>query len=298
MTKGRSTAEQLSHLRILNQRGRVALFVGAGVSFECGLPNWNDLTAKLMRLAFHEKAASAEAALKTTPNINKTRLIKTRLKDQFNKNVAKIIYSGETNISKSLTNIVRSGIRHICTFNFDDLIEEAMQIEGIQFKSIEPGEKFNNNFKGTTIFHPHGMLPASAAQEVINAKKIVLSEDDYNEMYSSPYAWANLVQVSLLMNYTCLFVGVSFTDPNLRRLLDTVRTTCTHGHYAIMRSPSFAVAASEKEITGQIKASIDIDLSSFNVQPIWVRRYDEIPDIFKSIRRRGSSRSAEIMPTV
>jgi SIR2-like domain len=56
--------------------------------------------------------------------------------------------------------------------------------------------------------------------------------------YANPYSWANLVQMSLLLSQSCLFVGVSLTDPNIRRLLDAcVALPIAHKHYAIMRSP-------------------------------------------------------------
>jgi hypothetical protein len=35
--------EQFRHLKRLNQQGRLALFIGAGISHGCGLPGWDVL---------------------------------------------------------------------------------------------------------------------------------------------------------------------------------------------------------------------------------------------------------------
>lgn len=51
--------------------------------------------------------------------------------------------------------------------------------------------------------------------------------------------WANLTQLNFLLNSTCIFIGLSMADPNLRRLLDIaskkskVNTDCCK-HYVIL----------------------------------------------------------------
>ena len=50
--------------------------------------------------------------------------------------------------------------------------------------------------------------------------EVVFSEDAYHSQFIDPFSWSNLVQLNHLNNSTCLFIGISLTDPNMRRLLD------------------------------------------------------------------------------
>lgn len=282
-----SPQQQLAHLSILNKRGRLALFVGAGVSFGCGLPTWLELIDRLANKAFPRATPPALQALDLLGPIPKTRLLKRHLGMRYKTALADCLYSAPYQLSPVIQRIAQAGIQRICTFNFDDLLEEAFATEGAQFDSLVAGDTHNNNFKGTTIFHPHGLLSSSMTAQERESASIVFSEEDYHALYSDPYSWSNLVQLSMLMNYTCLFVGMSLTDPNLRRLLDATKSIgIRHSHYAIMRSPSFAAPASELPLTKEIKRATESDLQSLRVQPIWVRRYEDAADIFKNIRAK------------
>ena len=72
--------DPITHLRILNGRGKVALFVGAGVSLGCGLPDWNALIDGLMRKAFPDQTQQAIEATDHYTAISRTRLIRIKLK--------------------------------------------------------------------------------------------------------------------------------------------------------------------------------------------------------------------------
>lgn len=277
---------------MLNKRRRLALFVGAGISFGCGLPTWAELVELLSTRAYPSATPEAQMALARQATIPRTRLLKSKLKKNFRKAVAECLYSRPYQLSNAIQRIAASGIERICSYNFDELLEEALQVADVEFKSLTPGEALNGNYKGTVVFHPHGLLPAAMGQDEPQSGTLVLSEEDYHELYSNPYSWANLVQLSLLINHTCLFVGVSVTDPNLRRLLDVCASLrFTHRHYAIMRSPLSDVDHSEKSLAKQLKSVLEGDLVSLRVDPIWVGQYNDVGKIFKAIRVNRSSKT-------
>ena len=279
--------DPIRHLRILNNRGKLALFIGAGISRGCNLPDWNTLLDSLMNKAFPNQTNHKIETTKNFSAISRARLIKSKLGDNFHRTIAEELYKNEYGPFKAVMEIVRSGVRRICTYNFDDLLEEAYATEKFKTHSIVDGENFNNNFRGTAIYHPHGILPSNATFQELRAARIVFSEEEYHKLYSTPYSWANLIQLHLLMSHTCLFIGASMQDPNIRRLLDTfVSLKFTHRHYAVFRSPLYAVSIEEKPLARQAMLTLESDLSNLGVNPIWINTFDALPDLIKSIRNK------------
>jgi hypothetical protein len=281
-----SPEDQLAHLRGLNRREKLALFVGAGISMGCGLPDWRSLVTRLCTVAFKTRTEAYIKAVQRMSAVAMARLLRAQLKSDFNSAVASCLYREPAYVSSSLTAIAKSGVTRICSFNFDDLLEEAFSIESIEYNSRTPGEKVNNNFLGVIIFHPHGLLEHRASSQEVAASKIVFSEDDYTAEYAEPYSWSNLVQLSLLLNYTVLFVGMSMEDPNIRRLLDVIRRFgVTHQHFAILRSKAAGVRnADERRALKQENLVAAAELRSLGVEPLWVSDYDQIAYILKKVR--------------
>ena len=80
--------EKFRHLKRLNQQGRLALFIGAGISHGCGLPAWDVLVQTLAVAAYRGGKASVRAAMTSFNTVVQGRILKTRLKDHFNNAVA------------------------------------------------------------------------------------------------------------------------------------------------------------------------------------------------------------------
>lgn len=279
----------LSRLRELNQNGKLCLFVGAGISIGCGLPNWTDLAHLLAHETWLEtdKKNKAIYNIATEQNpLNIARFARWELKENFNKVIAKCLYNNDIKVSDAVISIANSGVCRICSLNFDDILEETFKQEGIKCRPLIEGRRFSNNYKGVIIFHPHGFLPRNATEEAYRKCNIILSEDDYNNLYSDSYSWPNIIQISLLLNYTVLFVGISINDPNLRRLLDLKkRLGITHKHYAILRSPLTNPQAKgkKKQFYKQLKLFKESELTQLGVNIIWIEKYNDLSKVIKKI---------------
>lgn len=283
--KRRSPQEQYAHLRMLNARGQLVLFVGAGVSQDCGLPSWSRLIERLTLKAFPNDKENIESVLGEYGNVTKTRILRNVLKQKFNGAVADCLYENSYKVSDNLDQIARCGVKRILTYNFDELIEEALATNDIEFDSFEPGDHFNSNYRGAVVFHPHGLIRSDMNDVELRQKSIVLSEEDYNQLNFQPYSWGNVVQLGLLTQFTCLFVGVSLSDPNTRKLLDVCRNLkIRHTHYALAKSPLYASANWDKPMAKLVKRSIETDFRSLGLEPVWINQWRDIADLFKSIR--------------
>jgi hypothetical protein len=105
----------------------------------------------------------------------------------------------------------------IITFNFDCLIEDNLSASSIANKAIF-SEAISHGSNQIPICHVHGYLPRTG--DIPEEVDLVFSEDAYYGQFIDPFSWSNLIQLNKLTQNTCLFVGVSLTDPNMRRLQD------------------------------------------------------------------------------
>ena len=75
----------------------------------------------------------------------------------------------------------------------------------------------------------------------IERKSLVFAETEFHDESLDPYRWSALVQLSHLSQSTCLFVGSSIQDPNLRRLLEVAKKRSPEDvspHFVILKSTS------------------------------------------------------------
>ncbi len=282
MKNGRKSLWRI--IKTLNEEGRLALFIGAGVSMGCGLPSWKELVDKVVRDAWHSQPLVADHLTNGT-NLLAARYAKHKKGVKFNQLVHKSLYAGDIEISRCVWAIARSGIKQICNFNFDDLLIEALLTDGTECVSATPDEPFEARINKVTIFHPHGALPRFYKAEELDSASIVFSEDDYHALYSDPYSWANIVLLSLFANHSVLFIGLSMQDPNLRRLIDTVRNRgFRNQHFAIFQDPTVGKAGDAlAEAKGQ-KTLIQMDMRSLAINPWFVDSYDKIAEILENIK--------------
>ncbi len=127
----------------------------------------------------------------------------------------------------------RHGVNAVVTYNFDDLLEAAMQ--GREARPIFRATDEIGN--ALPIFHVHGYVPFEGGDNWMD-QDIVFIEEDYNQAASDPYCWTNLVQLRALTGSVGLMIGLSMSDRNIRRLLDAAsRSPTKPTAYALMQLP-------------------------------------------------------------
>lgn len=163
-------------------------------------------------------------------------------------------------------------INQIITYNYDDLIENELDLSGINFTSISKSERLIGD--SLPIYHVHGYIPIIRKNSKYNPNDVRLSEDSYHEIYKDSYHWSNVIQLYALNNSTCFFIGLSMKDPNLRRLLDisTKRGDESIYHFAFLKRDEFT----QHKLTENIFREME-------VQIIWYEKYDELPDLINRI---------------
>lgn len=68
---------------------------------------------------------------------------------------------------------------------------------------------------------------------------MIFSEENYHEVFSDPYHWSNLAQLTNFREKNCVMIGLSMTDPNLRQLLEiAARRIDESKHFTFMQKAS------------------------------------------------------------
>lgn len=244
--------EILERLKICYNKGQFSLFLGAGVSSSAGMPDWNTLLNSLfvtyLTQEFNEDIAISDKDLDDIVGrlnaINEpSALMAARyLRKGFSKgdgeakdfieavtkNLYKLRNSNfpiDSELIKSIASMClprRTGakVKSVITYNFDDLLERQLISNSILHRCIYTNnESFDPD--ELPVYHVHGFLPENRKlYDGLDKSTLVFSEEGYHHIYSDSYHWSNLVQLNSFRENSCLMVGLSMTDPNLRRLLD------------------------------------------------------------------------------
>lgn len=308
-----------SHIEILQEhyrKGNLSIFCGAGISIDAGLPSWPEMLKNLLIKLFErrqrdEHIDKSEILLADfyKEYFNHSPLMLAQyLKNGFGKdfieNVRHELYSCEIKESELINSIVElcrpnrffRCLNSIVTFNFDDLIEEKLKENKIKFKSIS-NEGERAAIEQVPIFHVHGFIPRK--ENIPEDINIVFSEDAYHSQFMDSFSWSNLVQLITLNQNLCLFIGLSLTDPNLRRILDvSMRKNPTRElkHFffkkrfdkseienKVMKLTQACKGMDPNRFIDFIESLEEIDANKLGLNVIWIDNYEKILKILKRV---------------
>jgi hypothetical protein len=303
--RANSLARQVDALGDALKSGRLTLVCGAGVSKGAGIPVWNKLLLRLLKpmcerlsedysLNLGSNAAEEFKNRHGASPLILGKYLKNILGKDFREKVREALYSENPTTCDLIDAIVdlsrpqRDGnkpLDSIITFNFDDLIEENLTKAKIFNRAVYT-EQIKCDPNELPVYHVHGYLPKT--EEIPDEPDIVFSEDAYHSQFIDPFSWSNLIQLNKFMQNTCLFVGVSLSDPNLRRLLDIAwrkNPDKTLSHYILKKRPRFGTEDDVPDDLARLAIILEEqDANELGINVIWVDDYNEIPTLLRSVR--------------
>lgn len=278
--------------------GRLTLVCGAGTVVDAGIPTWHQLLVRLLESMMCRITQDRAIPLcNVTPEEFQRRYgpsalmvgkyLKSNLGEDFLSELRDALYANEPKSCAIVDAIVelsrpqRDGkpLESIITFNFDSIVEEQMTANNIPHKTIF-SEGTRNHPNELPIYHVHGFLPRVGVIE--DESEIVFSEEAYHSQFIDPFSWSNLIQLNKLSQNTCLFIGVSLTDPNLRRLLDVSnrKNPSRHlNHYIIKKIPLTTDGAID-QLSFLLEEQ---DANELGLNLLWVSDFPEIAPMLRRI---------------
>jgi hypothetical protein len=263
--------------KVLNDEG--ALFIGAGASQSVGYVDWKSLLREIADdLGLNidlEHDLPAIAQFHHTDRGSR-QLINQALIDELNKDAKEGI------IHRTLT---RLPISTVWTSNYDCILEDTYRKHGrkVEVKLSIANLAQAQRGRDVTIYKMHGCM--SQPQDA------VITKDDYERYDQKRGLFADSLRGDFVEK-TFLFIGFSFTDPNIERILAKVRAQTSDQprlHYWIAKRPLPAptVATDDEKARAEYdirKAElISRDLLRYGITTVWVDDYLEIPELLTSL---------------
>lgn len=305
----------IKQLQTQYENDNIVLFLGAGASSAAKIATWNTLISELFFALIDRQLSENNIQIeeedkrkivKELINQNgsspllQTRFLRNGFESDFEELVREILYKNASDSSDLLEEIGqlcipnrgKLGVRAIVNYNFDNLIEKNLKRLRIKYHSIY-GEGMVPDTDELGIYHVHGFLPQEKENYDNLAKSLlVFSEEGYHKLMLEPYNWANISQLNYMINNTCLFIGLSMTDPNMRRLLEVAAQKRTENdgecqHYAIMKRFKIKDVDKSNSIESFERVNETLQESFFKelgVNVLWIDEFSDIPTILKQIK--------------
>jgi len=257
----------------------VAFFLGAGMSRPSGFVNWKELMrdiAEELNLDINRET-DLIALAQFHKNKRKTRhIINQLLVTEFTK---------EAQISDNHRLIATLPVSTVWTTNYDQLIEQAFK-EGHKRVDVKRRDADLAHTKPRTdviVYKMHGDVDAP--------DEAVLTKDDY-AAFEAKRALFSVQLRGHLVSKSFLFLGYSFSDPNMDHILVRVRALLGENkreHYCIMRKVSKEGDMTDADVDYQnrlLTLRIE-DLQNYGIQTLLVDNYREITEILRELNRRS-----------
>ncbi|WP_084260269.1 SIR2 family protein [Mycobacterium avium] len=256
--------------------GNAALFIGAGLSRDAGLPGWGELLDPIRRrcnIPEHRDLPLVAEYIVNDPGGGRR-----ALEDHILAALTQPLPSP----ARSHCLVARLRVPEVWTTNYDPLIEKAMASAGFEpalaVDEATIQQIASNNPR--TVIKMHGSIGGNPPGWVVPP---VITRTDY-ERYEADHQRMWTVLRASYLSRVMLFLGFSFTDPNveiLLRLARTLGTAAEDRHIAVIKHPG--VDAGDDARLHELRMA---DLENSGVRVCEITKFDENTEILTQLLRR------------
>lgn len=194
-------------LRKAIETRKLVVFVGSGVSMNSGLPNWNKLLQELKNDIGIDNSDTEDPLQIAQIYFNE------RKHKEYIEKIRDILHHKKKKFNAINEAIFDLQPEHIITTNYDDLLEQVIKNRALPFSIIKKDNEFPYAVNSNLLVKIHGDL---------NNDDFVLREEDYLD-YEDKHPLFEAFIKSIFSTKVVLFVGYSYSDFNLKNILQKVR---------------------------------------------------------------------------
>ncbi|MBS9987704.1 SIR2 family protein [Vibrio alginolyticus] len=262
----------------------LAIFAGAGMSAGTGFVNWAELlrpTADELGLDVDkEHDLVALAQYHCNANGNNRSQLNQRLIEEFSRDAS------ETEVHRILA---RLPIHTFWTTNYDKLIELSLFKAGKNpdVKYTKQQLAFTKPKRNAIVYKMHG--------DVEHPNDAVLTKDDYEKYHVKMDQYLSSLKGDLISK-TFIFIGFSFTDPNLDYILSRVRVAYDKNqrrHYCFIRKIQQDKDETDADFEYRLRKQelFIADLNRFNIKTIMLEDFGEIETLLSLVEVNHKKKS-------
>jgi hypothetical protein len=260
------------------EEDNVAIFAGAGLSVGAGYVDWKKLLQPIAQ----------DLELDIDQEHDLISIAQYHLNEKQNRSGLNRVLIEQLSPGHAPTDnhriLARLPIKTYWTTNYDKLLEDSLKAAGKipDVKYTLDHLKLTKPKRDAIVYKMHG--------DIDHPDDAVLTKDDYERYQSTRGQYVTALSGDLVAKMF-LFLGFSFTDPNLDYILSRVRISL-HGkprdHYCIFKKCKRSGFASDDAFKyADIKQHLAMnDLKRFGVQTLLVDEYSDITALLKQIENR------------
>ncbi|SFW11787.1 SIR2 family protein [Chitinophaga sancti] len=256
----------------------VAIFAGAGLSKSAGYVDWPGLL----------KDIADELGLSVDKEHDLISLAQYHENEKQNRNGInrKILeeFSEQAEETENHRILARLPITTFWTTNYDTLIEDALKLacKVVDIKHELKQLATTRPKRDAVVYKMHG--------DVSHPADAVITKSQYEYYYKTHEPFITALSGDLISK-TFLFLGFSFTDPNLDYILSRLNHQMGKNgkqHYCFMRAVARAKDEDEEIYKYRIrKQNLMInDLKRYKIETLLVERFEDITEVLTEIERR------------
>lgn len=256
--------------------GSAAIFAGAGMSKGAGYVDWPEL----LRDVAHELGLKVELEHDLI-SLAQFHVNQRKTSDGLAKKILQE-FSEQAEPTEVHKILARLPVNTYWTTNYDTLIEDELRraYRVPDVKSSVDDLTTTKPKRDAVVYKMHG--------DVGSPKAAILYKEQYERYYRTHEPFITALSGDLVSK-TFLFIGFSFTDPNLDYVLSRLHGgTGKRTHYCFMKGAQREVGEDEELYKYKIRKQelrID-DLKRFGIQTLLVGDFADIPKILREVESR------------
>lgn len=273
--------------------GDAALFVGAGLSCDSGFVNWKELMREIADDVGLDVDRETDliAVAQYHRNLRRNRAaLNQKLLEEFTKHATP---------SENHHLIASLPINSIWTTNYDTLLEDAFRgaHKYPDVKVTQANLAQSHPRRDVTIYKMHG--------DISQPQDAVLTKEDY-ELYAKTRGLFVEKLEGDLVSKTFLFLGFSFTDPNIDYVLGRLHVLLGQNpreHFCLMRRPQKPKAKGKSKALADYEydsRKFDLrvaDLQRYGITTLTIDEYSEATDVLCNLNKRGHRKDVFVSGT-